>query len=448
MEHSFVKILLIILLVYTVAPTVLTRFGQVGVISRAPKGKGRVVLTFDDGPDPRYTPQLLDILNSYQVKASFFITGAKARVYPDLIKQIASAGHEIGNHGFRHKAAWLLGPRATISEITETNRVLEELTGKKPSYFRPTWGLYNLFSLWYYWRKGLKVVLWTYMSWDWAKHATPESITRRVLNKLRDGVILIFHDSDSAPGAAPGGPNRVIAALPQILEEIKLRGLRVTPLEEIMIGKNSRSTMKRIVLFSWGFIDRIIRRFTWIKDIEDGKFIWRLALRRYHGQEWLMQDGSLLKKGDYYIELHLNNDHLLSLIGENSSIERVAIIIIREIRNGLPKLARLMKDDTKYGKAKVLLGITLLHRGTVRLGFTAYELKLGLFRMFINWYENLLLALFHPGGFKNLKTYREKLSPKYVVMTRQELMRRYPPASIPETDAPRREIVAQEGQFT
>ncbi|MDF9408625.1 polysaccharide deacetylase family protein [Pelotomaculum isophthalicicum JI] len=438
MEPYFAKILLIILIVYIVAPTVLTRFGQVGVISRATKGKGTVVLTFDDGPDPRYTPQILDILNRHQVKASFFITGAKAKLYPDLIKQITSAGHEIGNHGFRHKAAWLLGPRATITEITDTNRVLEELTGKKPIYFRPCWGLYNLSSLWYYWSRGLKVVLWTYMSWDWAKHATPESITRRVLNKLRDGVILIFHDSDSAPGAAPGGPDRVIAALPQILEGITLRGLRVAPLEEIMAGKNNGSAAKRMVIFLWSFVDRIIRLLSGIKDIKDDQsFIWRLALRRYHGQEWLMKDGSLLKKGDYYIEIHINNDLLLKLLGEHSSTERIAVIAMREVRHSLPKLARLMKDDKRYGKAKLLLGITLLHRGTVRLGFTTYELKPGLFRMFTGWYENLLLSLFHPGGFKNSKTYREKLSPKYVVMTRQELMRRYPPAGIPETVAPR-----------
>jgi len=435
-EPFFFKILLTVLLIYTVVPTILTRFGQVNVITRVPRGKGRVVLTFDDGPDPRYTPRILEILNRYQVKASFFITGAKAKVYPDLIKQIVSAGHEIGNHGFRHKAAWLLGPCATINEIAETNRVIEELTGKKPIYFRPTWGLDNLFSLWYYWSRGLKVVLWTYMSWDWTKRATPESITRRVLNKLRDGVILIFHDSDSV-GAAPGGPDRVIAALPQILEEITLRGLRVK--------KKKKSTIKRVVLFLWSHIDWIIRRLSGIKDIENNKsFIWRLALRRYHGREWLMKDGSVLREGDYYIEIHLNNDHLLSLIGENSSTERTAIIAMREISRSLPKLAKLMQDDQQYGKAKVLLGITLLHRGTVRLGFTAYELKPGLFRMFTGWYENLLLTLFHPGGLKNSKTYRKKLSPKYIIMTRQELMRRYPPAGIPDTRAPQSKIVERE----
>jgi len=438
-ELSFSNILLIILLVYAVIPTALTRFCQVGVISRTPKGKGRVILTFDDGPDPRYTPQILDILNRYQVKACFFITGIKARAYPDLIKQITSAGHEIGNHGFRHKAAWLMGPCATTREITETNRTLEELTGRKPRFCRPSWGLFNLFSLWYYWSKGLKVVLWTYMSWDWTKLATPESITRRVLKKIQDGVILIFHDSDSAPCAAPGGPARVMAALPQILEEIKLRGLRVAPLEEIVADKKSKLSFKKIALFIWGLVDRVFRRFAGIKDIEDGKsFIWRLALRRYHGTEWRMPDNSLLKNGDYYIELHFNNDRLWSLTGENPSIERTAIIALREVRNGLPIIARIIKDDKQYGKAKVLLGITLLHRGSERLGFTVYDLKRGFFRTFTGWYEKLLLALFHPGGIKSLKSYRDKLSPKYVVMTRQELMRRYPPVCTPKDEAPRR----------
>jgi hypothetical protein len=391
----------------------------------------------------------LDILDHYQVKACFFITGANARAYPDLIKQIASAGHEIGNHGFRHKAAWLMGPYATTRDIMETNRTLEELTGKKTRFCRPCWGLFNLFSLWYYWSKGLRVVLWTYMSWDWAKRATPESITRRVLKKIRDGVILIFHDSDSAPGAASGGPDRVTAALPHILEEIKLRGLRVAPLEEIVTGEKSRSIIKKSALCLWGLIDRVIRRLAGIKDIGDGKsFIWRLALRRYHGPEWRMPDGPPLRAGDYFIELHINNDRLLSLIGENTSTERMAIIAMREVRNSLPELARLIKDDEKYGRAKVLLGITLLHRGSERLGFKVYDLERGVLRTFTGWYEKLLLTLFHPSGKKSLKSYRDELSPKYVVMTRQELMRRYPPVGIPEAEAPRCESVAHGGQLS
>lgn len=335
MEFSFFQILFLVVLAYTVAPTALIRFGRVGAVSRAPRGRGRIALTFDDGPDPRYTPQILKILGRYQVKACFFVVGSKARAHPELVKQIVRAGHEIGNHGFRHRAAWLLTPGATTREIMETNRAIEELTGQKIRFCRPAWGLFNLFSIWYCWLKGLKIVLWTYMSWDWIKQATPESITRKVLGRIMDGAILIFHDSDSTPGAAKGGPDRVVAALPVILDELKLRGLEVTPLEEIIKSKTRRVALKKSVQRLWGLVERVIRRFAGIRDLGDGRSsIWRIALRRYRGKDWPMPDGSVLRAGENYVELHVNNDRLLSLIDENTSVERMAIIVMREVRHG------------------------------------------------------------------------------------------------------------------
>lgn len=446
-EASFFQILFLLFLVYAVAPTALIRLGRVGAISRAPAGKRRIALTFDDGPDPRYTPQILDILGRYQVKACFFVVGAKARAHPELIRQIVQAGHEIGNHGFSHKAAWLLSPVATSREIMETNRAIEELTGQKTRFCRPAWGLFNLFSIWYCWFKGLKVVLWTYMSWDWIKKATPESITRKVLGRIKDGAILVFHDSDSTPGAAEGGPARVVAALPVILEGLKQKGLQVVPLEDIIKKRNRRVTFKRCIQGLWSLIEPVIRRLAGIRDLGDGKTsIWRVALRRYRGRDWPMPDGSVLRPGDHYLELHINNDRLLNLIDENTSVERMALIAMREVRNGLPAVAGLLNSDERFGKVKVIFGITLLHRGSGRIGFTVYDMKPGLFSRLTGWYERWLLALFHPGGLRSLKAYRDELTPKYVVMTRQELMRRYPPAH--PAPAPARRPVETSGKVT
>ena len=115
----FLKIVFLCVFIYSLAPTLLIRLGRVGAVARAASGCGRVALTFDDGPDPNYTPQILDILKRYQVKACFFVVGAKVRQYPDLTRQILQAGHAVGNHGFRHKAVWLLSPRATRRKLTQ-----------------------------------------------------------------------------------------------------------------------------------------------------------------------------------------------------------------------------------------------------------------------------------------------------------------------------------------
>ena len=426
MEGLFFQILILLFIVYSVIPTVLVRLGRVGALSRGPAGERRVALTFDDGPDPRYTPKILEILKQYQVKACFFVTGSKVRAHPELARQIIRDGHEIGNHGFKHKAVWLLGPVATTREIVETNRSVKEHTGQMIRYYRPAWGLFNLFSICYYRLKGLKVVLWTYMSWDWTKRATSESITRKALSRIRDGAILIFHDGDFTPGAAKGGPAKVAAALPVILEELKQKELRVVTLEDLTKTKKPRrGSLKKCIQKLWSVAEVVIRKLAGIRDLGDGNSsIWRVALRRYRGKDWPMPDGSVLQRGDYYLELHANNDRLLRLLDEDASVEMMAITAMKEMRAGLPALAELLSSNKRFSKAKVLFGITLLHRMGGRFGFTSYDIKPGLFSRLTYWYEKWLLAIFHP---KSLKSYRSKLSPKYVVMTRQELMRRYPP---------------------
>ena len=209
MAASFFYAVLLILLAYTIVPTLLIRLGKIGAISSIPKGGRRVSLTFDDGPDPCYTPQILEILEHYRIKACFFVVGTKARAYPDLIKQIAAAGHALGNHGYRHRAVCLQEPYSTIREIREANQAIEEITGEKVRFYRPAWGLFNLCSICYYRLKGLKVILWTFMSWDWGKGATAESIAHRVLNRVRDGAILIFHDSGSTLARQMTRPHRL-----------------------------------------------------------------------------------------------------------------------------------------------------------------------------------------------------------------------------------------------
>ncbi len=421
----FLKIVFLCVFIYSLAPTLLIRLGRVGAVARAASGCGRVALTFDDGPDPNYTPQILDILKRYQVKACFFVVGAKVRQYPDLTRQILQAGHAVGNHGFRHKAVWLLSPRATRREINETNMAIEELTGRKTVFCRPAWGLFNLFSVWYCWLKGLKVILWTYMSWDWTKKATAESICRKVLGRLKDGAIIILHDSDSAPGAAKGSPAQVVAALPRILDGIEEKGLRVSSLEEI-INSKKKPVLRKLFQQLWRPVDKLVRRLSGITDMPGSK-IWRIALRRYRGREWTMHDGSVLKPGEPYLELHVNNDRFIALIDENTSVERASIIAMREVLNGLPPLAEYLNSEKKLENVNIVIGITLLHRGLGRIGFTVADMKPGLFKTFTGCYERWLLGVFHPGGFKKQKKYREKLTPKYVIMTRLDLMKILPP---------------------
>lgn len=433
MDLTLFDFLILSFLLYSIAPTAIIRFGHFGALSRAPRGGGKIALTFDDGPDPHYTPQILEILSRYQVKACFFVIGRQVWAYPELVRQIIKAGHEIGNHGFSHRIAWFLTPLASAREIVDTNRAIEDLTGYKIRYCRPAWGLFNLITVTYCRLKGLKVVLWTYMSWDWIQRATPESIAGKVLNRIHDGAILVFHDGDCTPGAARGAPARVVAALPKILEGVREKGLRVVPLADITPEKKCRGFFKNGFIRIWGRLERIIRLVSGIRAPGGNKSaFFRIALRTYRGKDWPLPGGVFLKKGDQYLELHVNNEWLASLIAGDTSTERMALIVVRESRRGLPDLARIIRLDPRYKNVKALFAITLLHRGTERLGFTAYDTQ-GLMRPLATLYEKWLLGLYHPGGFRKLKSYRDKLVPKYIIMTRPELFSRY----LPDEPAPR-----------
>ena len=236
-DVSIAKLIFFVFLIYGVLPTALIRFTGIGAVTRAPAGRRLVAITFDDGPDPRYTPRVLDVLEKHQIKACFFLVGKKALEHPEIVRRIAAAGHEIGVHGYSHKPAWVLGPRATAREIDRAISAVEGVTGQKPLYFRPAWGLFNLFSPIYCRKRGVKFVLWTYMSWDWTKKATPESIIKRTLRRLTDGAILVFHDSDTTPGAAAGSPDKMVAALSVIIEALKSKGMSAVPLKETGICK-------------------------------------------------------------------------------------------------------------------------------------------------------------------------------------------------------------------
>ncbi len=114
-----------------------------GCAWRGPRTARRVALTFDDGPDPEYTPRVLDLLAREDVPATFFLVGERAARAPDVVRAMAAAGHEIGNHTWSHSNLWLCGPRRTDSEIRRAHDLLADLGGRPPRHFRPPWGAVN-----------------------------------------------------------------------------------------------------------------------------------------------------------------------------------------------------------------------------------------------------------------------------------------------------------------
>lgn len=196
-------------------------------------GPHQVALTFDDGPDPKWTPKILDILKAENVKAAFFLVGAHAEEYPALVRRIVDEGHEIGNHTYYHPNLALCWPEHIRLELNATQLLLETITGRSTTLFRPPYAadtspskITELAPLQLAQDLGYLVVLENIDPQDWARPGA-DIILQRVKQQRRDGSIILLHD-------AGGDREQTVEALPRILEYLKTRGDSIVSLSTLL----------------------------------------------------------------------------------------------------------------------------------------------------------------------------------------------------------------------
>lgn len=187
-----------------------------------------VALTFDDGPDPIYTPQILNALAKYDAKATFFVIGTEAERYPEIIKRQSKEGHELANHTYRHNFRDNFKENILKKELEQNAKVLENLTGYKPTLFRPHSGFYNEKIVNTAINNGYRVILW---SWhqdtkDWRRPGV-EKITRNVVSDTKPGDIVIFHD-------AGGDRSQTVRAVENILAILYKNGYKCVTVSEML----------------------------------------------------------------------------------------------------------------------------------------------------------------------------------------------------------------------
>ncbi|KWK23372.1 polysaccharide deacetylase [Burkholderia stagnalis] len=197
--------------------------------TRLPEQAGRTIaLTIDDGPDPDVTPRVLDLLDQYGARATFFCIGDRARRYPRWIEAIVARGHALENHSQRHRHTFSLsGPAALRREIDAAQRTLTELGGTRPLFFRAPAGLRNPFLEPVLCELGLQLASWTRRGFDTRAHDAG-TITRRLLHGLAPRDILLVHDGHAARDAR--GEPVVLDVLPAVLRAAADAQLRWTTL--------------------------------------------------------------------------------------------------------------------------------------------------------------------------------------------------------------------------
>lgn len=191
---------------------------------------GHVALTFDDGPHPDATPELLRLLDTAGVHATFFLLGRMVEENPEIARAIVAAGHEIGVHGYEHRLLLKHGPWNTRDDLTRAVDTIASATGVIPQWWRPPYGVATTAAMREARRLGLRPVLWTCWGRDWTASCTADSVYRAVMRRLDGGGTILLHDSDHA--AAPKCWVATLAALPAILTTCAARSLRIGPLDE------------------------------------------------------------------------------------------------------------------------------------------------------------------------------------------------------------------------
>jgi peptidoglycan/xylan/chitin deacetylase (PgdA/CDA1 family) len=189
-----------------------------------------IAVTFDDGPDPVVTPQVLDLLDSFAVKATFFCIGVKAARYPDLCREIVRRGHAVENHSQRHRHYFaMLGRGGFARELQAAQDTLTTIAGHRPLFFRAPAGLRNPFLDPVLARLGLQLVSWTVRGFD-TRIRDIERVKARILRGVRPGAILMLHDGNAARSA--DGIPVVLEVLPAILSSAAAAQLRLVTLRQ------------------------------------------------------------------------------------------------------------------------------------------------------------------------------------------------------------------------
>ncbi|MFS0837316.1 polysaccharide deacetylase family protein [Paenibacillus sp. 1P03SA] len=190
----------------------------------------KIALTFDDGPDLKYTPQVLDILKKNQVKATFFVIGSRARAHPEMIGRMVREGHVVGNHSYSHPFMPKLTASEFSSQIMRTQDIIKQLAGYTPRLVRPPYGAINEEQVRWMSDHRLLVINWDVDSLDW-KGLSGKQVYHNIVDNARAGSIILQH---SAGGNDKHDLSGTVSALPDLIRSLKSSGYKLVTVPDLM----------------------------------------------------------------------------------------------------------------------------------------------------------------------------------------------------------------------
>ncbi|ADQ14458.1 polysaccharide deacetylase family protein [Halanaerobium hydrogeniformans] len=193
-----------------------------------------VALTFDDGPHPSYTEKILDILDEYEIKASFFMIGNRVGRYPGLVEKVANKGHYVGNHSYNHPNLSNMKDEAVFAEeIYPTSEIIEEVTGNYPKIIRPPYGSITDSQIEYLKEENWQIINWSVDTFDWKSELNdPQQMYEEIVKHHHPGMVILMHDSS-------GGSGNGLEMLPQLIETLHAKGYEFVTVKDLLYLYNN-----------------------------------------------------------------------------------------------------------------------------------------------------------------------------------------------------------------
>ncbi len=382
-------------------PYALVQVLNLGLVRVGRAREAGLALTFDDGPDPETTPQVLDALREAGVPATFFVLADRAEAHPELIRRMLAEGHEVHPHGEVHRHAWTRAPWGVWQDVQRAAERLQRLTGVRPTYYRPPHGAYTLATVLALRAAHLTGAHWTVEAHDWRPDFTPEDVTRRVLEHARPGGIIVMHD------AGPGAEN-TIPALPGLIAELRAREYVFRPLGALQgLAPVTPADLPRRLL-----------------NVVDARFDRKYGVRRAGvransgfrlgpsplSQDVTLQDGTVFKRGTPGLEIHIDSFRMVD-VGLRYGVTTL-------MPRALQDVARELESDPAWREAPFIFTVGTFWGILGPFGFELHEAP-----PFTAWrltlWTRLIRAVFQSDPV------RRPLEAKMAIIRREDLIARY-----------------------
>lgn len=424
--------IVVLFLIYCLIPELIFHLCHMDTLFCGSQDNRQIALTFDDGPDVRYTPKLLDTLKESGIKATFFIVAQNALKHPELVQRMVAEGHVVGSHSYHHRHAWLRTPVGTYRDIAKAKQSIEAIVRQDVKYYRSPWGAMNLFTHWSCRKLGHKQVLWSLRAMDWKSGEYVEDIVYRLVRAAHPGGIVLCHDA----GGAKGSTENMVGALPLVIHQLKQLGFSFTTVDVLDVAQQSKHQkpplyqgypiFRRGLIALWQVVEFWFAKQYRVLPLNAifrvSRSTWRFGSRDL--TQTATTEVGQIADGSASVDLHFQNNTLVAISNENDN--RALIRALRLTKSGLVDVGRVLLYHPDYQDVQVIAAVTLMNRGLEMLGFHVEDLPKTSENTRLERYMRFLMGMYHPEGFRRLGKGTKRPTLKLVWMTKEELLLRYP----------------------